>query len=543
MTTLDGKLSALDLTDDGNVKWSIETGPGGLLSSSIHRLELTNNGNMVRLIPSLSGGLYKFDGDSLEVIPITAEELLKSSFKFSDDLVISGGKETRSYGVSSRTGQVIYECSMSGCKNFTESQMNNDSGEVLEDTIDNEESSDNNDTFNPSLDDVLVVRRQTQTVRAIEPRSGSERWNFSIGHHEVEILKSQDCHPGNTKENKMFEEYILDLDLRVIVPEGIICAFSKKEPGKILWKHHFSHPIVSAWRTNKDDEIETVDLFSGAEWLWNDHKDFFLKSSSNKGGEHLAPSLYLGMFKKQLYVQESNSLRVFVEKQLKIHQNLITDETNYPRIPWKPFPASSKSLALQSDQYIVDGAEEESINNETFDLVKFDDSSTSLSVLYATEYVNGNGFYLYSSQDFKNHTKSLYCDKKTKSTDLSLEDVEYTILQNESVKYVVLGIWHYWKEILVLCLTSAFLVNFIVHNRIPSEREVVFVDREVVVPVPMGKDALEFQEEQEEAEKKARSLSESAAKSPAPPEYVSRFLTDFDLVSLRFFFWEMREIP
>lgn len=94
------------MTQNGSLEWSIETGPGSLLSSSIHRLELTNNGNMVRLIPSLSGGLYKFDGESLEVIPITADELLKSSFKFSDDLVISGGKETRSYGVSSRTGQV-----------------------------------------------------------------------------------------------------------------------------------------------------------------------------------------------------------------------------------------------------------------------------------------------------------------------------------------------------------------------------------------------------------------------------------------------------
>lgn len=104
----------MDLTQNGSLQWEVETGPGALLSSSIHRLELTNNGNMVRLIPSLSGGLYKFDGDSLEVIPITADELLKSSFKFSDDLVISGGKETRSYGVSSRTGKVTYECSMHG---------------------------------------------------------------------------------------------------------------------------------------------------------------------------------------------------------------------------------------------------------------------------------------------------------------------------------------------------------------------------------------------------------------------------------------------
>ena len=43
------------------------------------------------MIPSLKGGLYKFNGENIEPIPITADKLLKSSsFLFSDDLVISG---------------------------------------------------------------------------------------------------------------------------------------------------------------------------------------------------------------------------------------------------------------------------------------------------------------------------------------------------------------------------------------------------------------------------------------------------------------------
>lgn len=40
VSTLDGKLSALDVLDNGNLKWSINTGPGSLLSSSIHRMEV-----------------------------------------------------------------------------------------------------------------------------------------------------------------------------------------------------------------------------------------------------------------------------------------------------------------------------------------------------------------------------------------------------------------------------------------------------------------------------------------------------------------------
>lgn len=60
--------------------------------------QLNNNGQWVRLIPSLNGGLYKFDGENLEAIPVSTDQLLHSSFRYSDDLVFSGGKETKSYG-------------------------------------------------------------------------------------------------------------------------------------------------------------------------------------------------------------------------------------------------------------------------------------------------------------------------------------------------------------------------------------------------------------------------------------------------------------
>lgn len=50
---------------------------------------MAHNFKSVRLIPSLNGNLYKFDGDDIEQIPVTAEDLLSSSFKFSDELVTS----------------------------------------------------------------------------------------------------------------------------------------------------------------------------------------------------------------------------------------------------------------------------------------------------------------------------------------------------------------------------------------------------------------------------------------------------------------------
>lgn len=90
VSTLDGTLSALDAADDGNILWKVETGPGSLLSSSISKVELKSHGKVVRLIPSLDGGLYKFDGEIIEPIPISAESLLHSSYQAADDLLITG---------------------------------------------------------------------------------------------------------------------------------------------------------------------------------------------------------------------------------------------------------------------------------------------------------------------------------------------------------------------------------------------------------------------------------------------------------------------
>jgi hypothetical protein len=70
---------------------------------------------------------------------------------------IAGGKETRSYGVVVKTGQMLYECSMDGCNNSTE---------------------------NLTPADIIVIQRQTQTVRAIEARTGNERLVYLLFYHD-----------------------------------------------------------------------------------------------------------------------------------------------------------------------------------------------------------------------------------------------------------------------------------------------------------------------------------------------------------------------
>ena len=76
--------------------------------------------------------------------------------------MIPGGKESRTYGIDLKTGRVIYECSLQGC------------------TRDPQEPDD-------QMEDVLVIQRESQTVRAVEPRTGSEKWNFSVSQHHVQF--------------------------------------------------------------------------------------------------------------------------------------------------------------------------------------------------------------------------------------------------------------------------------------------------------------------------------------------------------------------
>lgn len=90
VSTLDGQLSALNMDRSGEHLWSVATGPGPMLSSTISQVELTNNAQFVKLIPSLTGGIYKFDGHYVEPVPMTAEALLKASFKFADNTVMTG---------------------------------------------------------------------------------------------------------------------------------------------------------------------------------------------------------------------------------------------------------------------------------------------------------------------------------------------------------------------------------------------------------------------------------------------------------------------
>ncbi|KAG5680093.1 hypothetical protein PVAND_009619 [Polypedilum vanderplanki] len=521
ISTLDGGVTALDLTKDGQILWDISTGE--LLSSSIHQMEMTNQGKSVRMIPSLNGGIYKFDGESVEAIPVNAEDLLKSSFKFKDDIVMSGNQEVKTYGVNCRTGQVVYEHPIGG----TSKKKTNDTSD--KDSNKNENSP--RTTSDLVLDDILVVRRFSQTVRANEPRSGEERWNFSIGHHEMQVDLSDNCHKNG--ESDMIDRMIHDTEIRVIIPEGIIVGYNKYNPNVILWKHKFNSPIVSVFRSDENNQLHNVDLFANSRWLWEEHgNQYFVKAS---GDSKFSPSLYLGIYNQQYYIQESNMMKSTLDNIKKQDQNLVEDESRLLKIPFKPIPASNNALIDFVSKF---NTKIENISNdnddekkEIKDLIKIDDQLlTAQAVFLAPSHAEGRGFYLFSSKDINETTQC----KKTKSTNQSPQDFDNITFQNEKIHPVRLSLWFYWKEILVIALSTALIINIMLRNQNRrGEREVVFV--------PIAKEAIEYDDESEELKKKhleiemlrneaqakLRSLSESGEREE---NYKSRFLEDFDLV-------------
>lgn len=125
---------------------------------------------------------------------------------------------------------MVYECSLQGCKNTTEL----DAFDVERHGPPREFKYEEDREHDPLVDDIVVIRRETQTVRAVEPRTGGERWNFSVGHHELEILKPHDCHD---RPQTPLDQTLAGLQLRVIVPDGIVCAVKPDEPHVILWQY------------------------------------------------------------------------------------------------------------------------------------------------------------------------------------------------------------------------------------------------------------------------------------------------------------------
>lgn len=223
------------------------------------------------------------------------------------------------------------------------------------------------------------------------------------------------------------------------------------------------------------------------------------------------PSVYVGMYNKQLYIQESDNLK---KEMLGNHLDALN--RNYLKIPWKPH-AAKRELALIGQEQTEDSGALAVIDD-------LENSVTALSILYATEYANGNGFFLFSAADFN---RSSSCDKEngTQNESNAEDPFDFSFAADDTpTQIIIVSLWYWWKEIMVISLTTALILNVVLSRRITTSREVVIVERHVEIKVPMPAESIG----DVDTVWTRRSLSESQQSDSTP--YVSRYKEDFDMV-------------
>lgn len=211
-----------------------------------------------------------------------------------------------------------------------------------------------------------------------------------------------------------------------------------------------------------------------------------------------------------------------------LHLNFLTNSLDtrldmaLPKIPWRPVAVKSNTLALIApDDFQTEG--EKYIRRKNHELVPYGSNNSpavfnnnaisSQSVLNASEYVNGNGFYLFAKNDIDALSEDEICNKNQQQETQTQEEQKLLPLKNTGtvdnhtpsdnknkellparnfelaidnieapVKVVILSLWFWWKEIAVIAFTSAILLNLLIGSRSRSEREIVVIERHIPVP-------------------------------------------------------------
>ncbi|OXB59260.1 hypothetical protein ASZ78_016895, partial [Callipepla squamata] len=463
ISTLDGRIAALDPENSGRKQWDLDVGSGSLVSSSLSKPEVFGN---KMIIPSLDGDLFQWDRDreSMEAVPFTVESLLESSYKLGEDVVLVGGKSLTSYGLSSYSGKVKYICSAVGCRRW-----------------DDEEA---------EQEDTLLLRRTQKTVRAVGPRSGNEKWNFSVGHFELHYAPDIDNRAGyiesnfklhvNKEETKIIsdvdeqEAVMKDTVIKVSVADWKVLAFNKRG-GHLEWEYQFCTPIASAWLV-KDGKVIPISLFDDTSYTTN--------NEVLEDEEDLVEAAR-GATESSVYLGEAPAV-----------VNTIVFLINLRRLSLLCLDSPSRTPVLVgSDEF------DKCLSNDKYSHEEY--SNGALSVL---QYPYDNGYYL-------PYYKRERSKRSTQITVRFFDDMNYKNIRKKDPVLLL----HWWKEIvgtIVFCIVATtFIVRKLFHphphSRLRKESET----------------QCQTDSKYEPACGDAKDTSWSDVKSSG---YVSRYLTDFE---------------
>ncbi|XP_075963515.1 eukaryotic translation initiation factor 2-alpha kinase 3 [Anarhichas minor] len=494
ISTLDGRISALDPHNQGRKQWDLDVASGCLVSSSLSKPEVFGN-KMV--IPSLDGALFQWnrDRESMEAVPFSVESLLDSSYRIGEDTVLVGGKSLTTYALGAYSGKIRYICSAGGCSRWGDEEM--------------------------EAEDVLLLQRTQKTVRAIRPRSGMEKWNFSVGNFELKLLpetqsgmnflegevangdawrESQRVIADEPKETEDQQNQNLDLVIKVSVPDWKVMAFSAAPDGQLVWERQFCTPIASAWLVG-GGKVTPIALFDDNAYSNQSETDEEEEddddSQKARGAEE--SSVYLGMYQGQLYLQSSVRIsEKFSSKAI----GSVKDIIPLPTVKWKPLVHSpSRTPALVgSDEF------DKCLNNDKFSHEEY--SNGALSVL---QYPYDNGYYFPYNKRYREKRDSAV--SLIKGTGAGAES-------RRRKDPVLLLPW--WKEILGTIVFCIAATTYIVRKFFHPPAPVAYVRQRKESETQCQTDC--------KFDLEVVASKEPVAVETRSSEYVSRYLTDFEPV-------------
>ncbi|CAE1313817.1 Eukaryotic translation initiation factor 2-alpha kinase,Eukaryotic translation initiation factor 2-alpha kinase 3 [Acanthosepion pharaonis] len=373
------------------------------------------------------------------------------------------------------SGQLRYACSMSGCQRFGHT-----------DTMTEEE-------------ELIVITRNTQTVRAVDSRNGLEKWNFSVGNHEVNYvgaMPNKMMEPSDEDDVAVESEIeddpylscpadigeMKESSLKVIVPDGLVFYVNPDNPNHILWQQKLSSPVANAWLFHHN-RLKPISLFSRVH----------IPTISGR----INPVMYIGHHQNQMYVQVSSHVT-----------NEIIDGSTLGKIPsvyWKPYLASSCSRTPTLRPNKNNGVP--LIGRKTFKRKELQNTAVAVR---QQSYPFDDGYYLFP--DFT----------------LMLPDKEKEVVEDyKGIFESSLLIW--WKEVAFISIITAVVFNLAVFcfARFEASR------REQSDNVQNNSNPPEQDEEKTEEVLLTNKMKDEVERPDSlplnsPAEYVSKYYTDFE---------------
>uniref|UniRef100_H2YXJ0 non-specific serine/threonine protein kinase n=1 Tax=Ciona savignyi TaxID=51511 RepID=H2YXJ0_CIOSA len=381
----------------------------------------------VRIIPSLHGGLFRFDGESVEAVPFDADQLLSSSFRLSDETVLVGGKETSTSGIDVFSGRVLYTCTANGC----------DKQQNVHDSS-----------------DLLIVKRQQQVVRSIMNRNGNENWNFSVGEMNLDYSQGTNLHllegsadhankqthdvsiliPANLNQFSMEDSH----RIKIVVPDGMVCLVTKANDHVISWKQKLGSPVSSAWLL-VGGVLRKLNLFD--------------------------PTLVPALEESTAVAKIQQRKSIYMGKYINLHLLTCLKKLEFqfrqmsPKFTYRRCHGDVNSVAIENNkddpttQLVVKGKPPQKA------------SCVHGLTLYNEQFHKGGGQYLYYAgyylQDDTSYLSKIQNSKKMgRNTVDSLDNASY----NNNIDIVYSSFMHWWKELCVLTVSISIIVQCFINK-------------------------------------------------------------------------------